>query len=180
MITTRDLSSNESHLKIRRTWYDIKSRCYNPKNKFYIDYGSRGIILADEWLENVVAFSNYVISLPNFSKASSIDRIDNNSGYLPGNIRWASSAEQVRNRRRNKNNTSGCCGVTWYYNVTGGTRSVAWWQPLGAKNAKSKSFSVKTFGLLPAFALAVEYRRKMIQQLNFAGAGYSSQHGLEV
>ena len=67
------------------------------------------------------------------------------------------------------------CGVTWYYNDTGGTRSIAWWND--GERVCSKSFPVKKYGVLPAFKLAVDYREKMIAELNAQGAGYTENHG---
>lgn len=172
------LTSTRLGRKVYTAWIDIRRRCHDPKNKWYKDYGGRGIELAPIWLEDFTAFHSFVTALPNFSSTASIDRVENDKGYSPGNVRWASPSEQVRNRRKNSNNTSGTCGVTWYYNETGGTRAVAWWNPLDGGNAKSKSFPVKKFGLLPAFAKAATYRQKMIQQLNNDGAGYTPTHGL--
>ncbi len=158
-----------------RVWRDIKRRCHDPSYKWFSSYGARGIFIQNSWLYNVEDFYKYVSNLPNFTKENSIDRIHNDRGYIEGNLRWATSGEQVRNRSKNKNNTSGICGVTWYYNETGGTRAVAWWNV--ADKVKSKSFPEKKFGLLPAFKLAVDYRNKMIAELNSQGAGYTELHG---
>jgi hypothetical protein len=116
-----------------------------------------------------------VSALPNFSLEYSIDRVDNSRGYVEGNLRWATNAAQCRNQGKSSNNTSGKNGVTWYYNETGGTRAVAWWNVDG--KSKSKSYPVKKFGLIPAFALACRLRDTKIAQLNSAGAGYSDKHG---
>lgn len=176
--TYNGLTNTKAGRKIYLAWTDIKRRCHDSKNKWYKDYGGRGIALDSQWLNDFPAFYKAVSELPGFSLESSIDRAENSKGYSPGNIRWATAGQQVRNRRKNTNNTSGSCGVTWYYNATGGTRAIAWWNPLDGGNAKSKSFPVKNFGLLPAFTRAVLYRRHMIQQLNKAGADYTSEHGL--
>lgn len=174
-MTKQNKMSRKLYSKVWRAWHDIKRRCYDMNYKWYDSYGKRGIKLQDSWLNDTESFYKYVSNLPNFEKQFSIDRIDNNLGYIEGNIRWATPAEQVRNRSKPKSNTSGQCGVTWYYNKTGGTRAIAWW--FEGDKTKSKSFPVKRFGLLPAYQMAVKHRAKMIEHLNSLGAGYTKDHG---
>ena len=74
-------------------------RCYNPKNKGYANYGGRGIIVCERWLESIV---NFVEDMgPRLSRELSIDRIDNNGNYEPGNCKWATNEEQNNNQRTN-------------------------------------------------------------------------------
>ena len=82
-------------------WYNIKSRCFNKNHPRYKDWGGRGITMCDEWKNDFSKFHNYVITLPNYGEPgyTSIDRIDNNGGYKPGNIRWATSVMQNNNKR---------------------------------------------------------------------------------
>ena len=172
------LSKSPEGRKIYSAWTDAKRRCYDTDCKHYIDYGGRGIVMHAEWKEDVTLFYKAVVSLPSFGLDRSLERIDNDGGYIPGNVRWATKAEQVQNRRKLKNNTSGFSGVTWYHNATGGTRAIAWYEmESGSRKSSSKSFPEKRFGLLPAFAMAVEYRRNTILYLNSQGANYSAKHG---
>lgn len=77
-------------------------RTTNPKYKQYRDYGGRGITVYPDWVQDFQAFYDYVSKLPHFGeKGYSLDRIDNNGNYEPGNLRWATKAEQNRNTRQN-------------------------------------------------------------------------------
>ena len=156
-------------------WVDILGRCHNENHSSYFAYGAKGIFINDLWRHDVSAFYSHVSELPNFTLEHSIDRIDNSRGYESGNLRWATKTEQCRNQGKSANNTSGKNGVTWYYNDTGGTRAIAWWQE--GDKTKSKSFPLKKFGLLPSFKMACLHRDKMISLLNQSGAGYSENHG---
>ncbi len=83
-------------------------RCCNPNNLQYIHYGGRGIKICDEWLNDFKAFYDYVISLEGYDKNNigqgklTIDRINNDGNYEPGNLRWADQRTQSTNSRRNR------------------------------------------------------------------------------
>ena len=81
-------------------WYRIKSRCYNKKNPGYKWYGARGIHLCDEWLNDFIAFYNYIILLPNYKEPGmTLDRTDNDGIYEPNNLRWVDMKTQNENKR---------------------------------------------------------------------------------
>lgn len=176
-VITHGLTTKKYFLgrKVYSAWMDIKRRCYNKEHSEYKRYGALGIDMQKFWLDAPLDFYSYVSSLDNFCKERSLDRIDNDRGYCEDNLRWATCKEQTRNQSKQQNNTSGYCGITWYYNDTGGTRSIAWWNDCG--KTRSKSFPEKKYGLLPAFAVACAHREKMIKKLNEQGAGYSDKHG---
>lgn len=88
--------------KVYNTYHHIKQRCNNSNNKDYQNYGGRGIAMCDEWLNDFEVFYDYATNLPNYGEEgfSSIDRINNDGNYEPGNIRWATSKMQNNNRHR--------------------------------------------------------------------------------
>lgn len=81
-----------------RAWAHIKGRCTNPNDAGFHNYGGRGIKMCEEWAASYEAFLREVGRAP--SPEHTLDRIDNERGYEPGNVRWATKAEQSRNTRR--------------------------------------------------------------------------------
>jgi len=83
-----------------RIYTGMIARCGNPNSSGYYRYGGRGIKVCDRWLED---FKNFYDDMgPRPSPKHSIDRIDNDGNYEPGNCRWATNAEQVANKSRPK------------------------------------------------------------------------------
>lgn len=76
-------------------WSRMKDRCYNPNYEKYHRYGARGIEVCERWRENFEAFYEDMGKRP--SKRHSIDRIDNDGDYRPGNCRWATNRVQTMN-----------------------------------------------------------------------------------
>lgn len=83
-----------------RLWANIKKRCLVPTSKSYKDYGGRGILMDKTWQGDFQAFLADVGLRP--SSAHSIDRVDVNGHYEPGNVRWATRLEQQNNTRSNR------------------------------------------------------------------------------
>lgn len=103
-LAKNNIIHNMSNTRLYRVWQSIKSRCYYNKNNRYKDYGKRGIKVCDEWLNDFQAFYDWAMS-NGYNDSLTIDRIDVNGNYEPNNCRWATSKEQQRNKRNNKNYT---------------------------------------------------------------------------
>lgn len=94
--TTHDLWGTP----IYRAWDNMRNRCYNKHYPGFKNWGGRGIIVCDEWKENFQLFYEYVSKLEHYGEPGrSLDRIDNDGNYEPGNVRWATRKEQTMNRR---------------------------------------------------------------------------------
>lgn len=95
--------SDPRRRKTFQAWSNMKGRCNNKNHPEYKNYGGRGINVYQEWQNDFPSFYNYVSKLPHYGEPGrSIDRINNNSGYFPGNLRWATQKEQCQNRRKRK------------------------------------------------------------------------------
>jgi len=91
-----------------RAWHSMITRCHCPTVSNYDRYGGRGILVCDRWR----TFENFLADMGEApTDKRSPDRIDNEKGYEPGNVRWASAADQARNRRNNKLTTAGAAAI---------------------------------------------------------------------
>lgn len=95
------------------TWCAVRSRCLNPNDACFAEYGGRGITICSRW----ASFSNFLKDMGKKpTHKHTIDRIDNAKGYAPNNCRWATPTEQSRNMRSNRNLTvkgETLCAAAW-------------------------------------------------------------------
>jgi len=96
--TTHGMAGTQSY----KAWKGMIKRCENPAGKSYKNYGGRGINVCMEWRYDFLAYYSYISHLDNFGKPGySLDRINNNGNYEPGNVRWATKSTQNNNTRSN-------------------------------------------------------------------------------
>lgn len=110
-----------SRTRIYNIYQGMKRRCYNKKDKDYLNYGSRGIKICDEWLDSENGLHNfYNWAINNGYKDNlSIDRINNNGDYKPKNCRWVDNKVQSNNKRN-------CHYITYNNN----THTIAEWSKI--------------------------------------------------
>jgi hypothetical protein len=119
--------SRKTNFKLYRVWDGIVQRCYNHKAKNYHNYGGRGIKMLEEWRNSFASFEDFCLS-NGWVHGLQIDRIDNDGGYFPGNIRFVTRAENLRNKRTNNMvtfNGETRCMADWS-NLLGISESTLW------------------------------------------------------
>jgi hypothetical protein len=94
--TTHGMAYSAEH----RAWAKAKSRCHCPTDAAHENYGGRGLTMHPQWRESFEAF--FAAIGPRPSAEHSLDRINNERGYEPGNVRWATRIEQAANTRRKR------------------------------------------------------------------------------
>jgi len=110
---------------IYRRWKDMRRRVYDENNKGYEYYGSRGIVICNEWRNDPVAFIDWALK-NGYKEGLYIDRINNNGDYEPNNCRFVTPSQSSYNTRLlRKDNTSGYRGVSfnkimkkWYSRIS--------------------------------------------------------------
>ncbi len=122
MINVRDNALKHGMAKSpeHNAWCLMKARCYNKNHPRYAEWGGRGIRMDLRWKKDFMEFFLDMGLRP--SPQHSLDRIDNNKGYCPGNVRWATKEEQSSNRP----------GFCVYFTLNGKTQTlIAWSRELG-------------------------------------------------
>lgn len=94
----KQLAASRAYVMLNRSpahqsYYHARERCNNPSSKRYAYYGGRGITFEFE------SFEQFFKELGPRPAGLTLDRIDNNQGYKPGNVRWATASEQNCNKR---------------------------------------------------------------------------------
>lgn len=90
----------QSQTRLHMIWRHMRDRCINPRSNDFPEWGGRGVGICDEWLgkNGFLNFRNWALA-NGYADHLSIDRIDVNGNYEPANCRWATKAQQNRNRR---------------------------------------------------------------------------------
>jgi hypothetical protein len=104
-----------------KAWAQAKQRCHNPNHPLWPNYGGRGISMAPEWRDDVVAFYDEVGPRP--SPEHSLGRIDNDGNYEPGNVEWQLPEVQQNNKRPRKSYRE---------------RRSDWWEQVSARPASKE------------------------------------------
>lgn len=94
---THHMSFSLSYL----SWANMLQRCNNPNNKWYHRYGGRGIKVCKIWEK----FENFYADMGERINNLTLDRIDNDRNYEPGNCKWSTAKEQANNRNQNNQYT---------------------------------------------------------------------------
>lgn len=120
-------------------WQYMRSRCLNPNNKDFHSYGGRGISICPQWLGD---FKNFLVDMGECALDKTLDRLDPNGNYEPGNCRWATQHEQSNNKRS-----------TLFVEHDGRTQTTSEWAAeLGVNHGTLKS-RVLAWGAERAFAV---------------------------
>lgn len=93
-------ASNGSVTPEYQAWVNMRARCAGGQPKSWRNYGGRGITVCEEWQDDFKAFLDHIGPRPDVGYE--VDRIDNDDGYKPGNVRWATKAENNLNKRPRK------------------------------------------------------------------------------
>lgn len=142
----------KTNTRLYRIWTNMKTRCYNKRNKNYEQWGKRGIYVCEEWRNNFESFYNWSIS-NGYGENLSIDRIDNNGPYCPENCRWSTPKEQANNTRRTRL-------ITW----NGETLSLHGWAEKLGLGIETLFYRLKKMTPEEAFTLPVQNTRKNLKQ----------------
>lgn len=100
LISSRQTTHGESRTRLYGAWNGMVDRCHNPNSRSWRNYGGRGITVAPEWRQ-YGPFSDWA-KCSGYQKGLQLDRIDNESGYSPGNCRWTTLASNLRNKRTSR------------------------------------------------------------------------------
>jgi len=130
-----------------RIWKGMMHRCYHSRDTSYKYYGQRGISVYKEWHFAPTFIKDIERLIGSSPEGYTLDRIDNDGNYEPGNLRWATRSTQGFNRRLLRRNTSTRTGVSW-------NRRMGKWKAQMVYNGNNLFF-----GYFEDFAKAVEARK---------------------
>ena len=118
-ISVRGTSHGGSRTRLYRCWTSMRNRCSSPNSKSWKHYGGRGITVCEAWA-TFVGFRTWAVAA-GYEEGLSIDRIDANGGYEPGNCQWVTVAENSRRGNvTRRDNPSGRVGACSRWNISRG------------------------------------------------------------
>ena len=129
-------------------WLNMRSRCYNTSNIMYDHYGGRGIRVCDEWRNDSTAFIDWAES-NGYREGLTIDRIDVNGNYEPGNCRWVDKKTQYLNRTDSH-----------FVTAFGKTQTIKEWADESGLNYDTIERRINAYGWSPEDAVSKKSRRK--------------------
>jgi hypothetical protein len=129
---------SETYKSTYISWKAMVARCTRPSHQRYAVYGGAGITVCDRWL----SFDAFLDDMGERPLGKTLDRVDNNKGYLPENCRWATRKEQSRNRRDNQTAT-----------IDGETKTLAEWAELNGLAIGTLERRINHLGWDPKFAV---------------------------
>lgn len=161
-------------------------RCTNPNNADWDDYGGRGIVVHPSWRDSYEAFLSDLGRRP--TTRHSLDRIDVNGGYVPGNVRWATPEQQARNKRNTVTveldgkriplvdacSIKGVPYMTAIYRRYRGWDESRWLDPEAPANPASKTMPAKA----PRMALVIDETVK--QKIQFLASKHRRSTSAEI
>lgn len=135
--------------RLYRIWANMKSRCYNPKASRFEHYGGKGVIVCEEWRNSFQAFHDWAMS-HGYADNLSIDRIDVNGNYEPGNCRWEQPKGQSNSLSVNRKIT-----------FNGITKTLAEWAAITGINRRTIAARLDLHGWSVERALTVPVGKKV-------------------
>jgi hypothetical protein len=103
LLKARATKHGMSRSREYRSWTSMKSRCFDPRATGFEFYGGRGILVCERWANS---FEEFFADMGTRPAGRSLDRINPNGNYGPGNCRWADTKQQAQNRRPQRAHTA--------------------------------------------------------------------------
>lgn len=149
------ITHGRTKTKVFRVWRCIKNRCLNSKSDQWKNYGGRGIEICDRWLK----FENFLADMGEPPDGHSIERIDVNGNYEPGNCKWIPAKEQQYNKRNSVKLT-----------FNGKTMTIAEWsRELGINEHVIRQRTERGWTAEAALTTPVDHRCGKDREITFQG-----------
>ena len=110
---SRVVGENRKKHPVYKVYHAMLQRCNNPDNEYYLYYGGRGIQVCERW-QGLKGFNHFIEDMGERPKGLTLERINNDGNYEPGNTKWATRQEQAINRRTPLINPIGYKGISLF------------------------------------------------------------------